>query len=254
MVEFFEFLMISKPLVMNMTAIEIKKCWIFHSQKRRKKMPKNNWHATFILLGLCYQHLYPHYYLHKKRQCKLLNTYFLDYETETLSYQGTDQILIWNDKKEAYLFTTIEIMNLLHTSLSNSEAILDVQFMICSIIKSFRLPTNPYTGKSFTLTEMKQIVGQLLLGVVLYDTVSTIQYPELFLYLCHFQDIYRHCPSEEKRYEMTQYLERFFSQHHLHFQEKFKINVPKKTCENQSKWKSSLLPKQMQFFTIWEHL
>lgn len=255
MVDFFEFLHISKHIVDKMNYSEILTCWNFHSKNHKKKLSKNIWNARLFLLGLCYQQLYPHYYLWMKKNVVILNDYFLDFETQTQSYKGTDKILIWSSKKEAYLFTFHEIMSLIHSNLSNSEAIVDARYMTCSIVKSFRLPTNPYTGKTFSFSEMKQIVGQILLYIVSIEgSIHNTSYPEVFLYLCHFQEIHRTCPNEEKRYEVIQYLDQFFNRHHLKFNEKYKTIVSRKECENESGWKGSLKRKDMELFKIFEHL
>ncbi|NDB86345.1 MAG: hypothetical protein EB127_27155, partial [Alphaproteobacteria bacterium] len=85
-----------------------------------------------------------------------------------------------------YLFTVNEILSIIHANLSHSDAVLEVTFMICSILKSFHLPVNPYTGKSFSIQEMKQILGQLLYASVMTEGgITHVRYPEVFLYFCH---------------------------------------------------------------------
>lgn len=261
MVDFYEFLQISKPLVEPMNSGDIQKCWINHRTSSsappgRSKLPRNLWNAKLLLLGMCYRHIYPRFYEQKKSKTILLNQHFLDYETETKGYRGTDEILVWNDvKSNGYLFTVHEILSMIHVNLSHSDAVLETTFMICSILKSFHLPVNPYTGKSFSIQEMKQILGQLLYASVMTEgAITHIRHPEVFQYFCHMQRIHEECPSQEKRYETTKYLEKFFSQHSLVFKEKYKILTRPKTCENESKWTSSISRKDMQLFHILEHL
>jgi hypothetical protein len=139
----------------------------------------------------------------------------LDFETFVADMPKTKQIIVTSSKKEVYCFSFHEIMECFHSDLSRHQVEEHVEYRVSSMIKNFRQPYHPYCNRPFCKKEMQQIISSLAYQDISYTYCF---YPEVFLFFQYFEFIL-HALENKSAYETTFWLNDFFAQQNLVFQE-----------------------------------
>jgi len=175
------------------------------------------------------QHLYEEIVLIKYRPTLAsMNVYFLDLETNTGDIDISQKMEIVCNRQEKYDFLYHEIIQCFHHNLSCSSIHEDSIYHVTSLTKNFKLPTNPYSNKVFSIEEIYQIISCILRN-------SRIPFhfcfpPEVFLFLQYAEFILSCNPSQIKTtYEITSWLDSFFQEHDLQFDQKYNKNYNRST-------------------------
>jgi len=210
--------------VIDQSSLDVKQSWIIKDENYQNK-------ETLLLYSLvkCFKMIFPRFYESKKFP---VNEYFLDWTTETNDF--FHKAVMIKDKNNLYMFLPEEIVHIFHNDLTRSYIEVEPTYNVCNIIKSFRIPHNPYSNTPFSLADIKDIISQLILMGGIPNEWK--KYPELYIFFQHFESIYRQA-NNLNNYFMTDFLSTFFKKKGLHFQEKFKKKT-KSYYENLSVWKS----------------
>lgn len=145
----------------------------------------------------------------------IINKYLLDFETFVDDIPNDKRILVTSNNIDIYCFSFAEIMDCFHSDLSRHYVEEHMEYRVSSLIKNFRQPYHPYCNRPFTQKEIQQIISSMA-----YQDIS-FRYPirpEVFLFLQYFEFIL-HALENKSSYETTSWLNDFFLQKNLVFQE-----------------------------------
>lgn len=188
-------------------------------------------------------------------QCE--NETCLDFETLTSTQLWKDMIIV-KSSQNTFCFTIDEILKMMHQDLSTSEAgYFETRAMgrlhsLCTLRKGFRLPTHPYSGKPWTLSELDQIIGQLFLKTTNFQLLQS--YPEVIVFLKHYQEFYSQSQSLN-RDQMISKIQTLFEKYGLVFHQDFTPNSVTKDCVNRSLWKWKTVPKNLKTsLQLWQFI
>jgi hypothetical protein len=163
---------------------------------------------------------------------KFQNDTFYDAQT-VKEYQ--DPIIIVREGKENYAFKPEEILQLMHSDLSRSRVTQQINYGVVSLVKSFRLPQNPYTMSPFSLENIKNILSQLVFYKIEIPSIM----PEVLVFLQNSEQLYTKLKQnmdamqKPKDYtksvkfldnEVTVFLQKFFTLHGLEFIEFYGVD------------------------------
>lgn len=188
-------------------------------------------------LAICesFKKIFPNFY---SQETIFTNEFFLDFVTHTQELNPNK--IVVHCEKDAYCFFPEEIFNIFHNDLCRSNTILfeETSFLpnhiihniVWSLQRSFRLPVNPWSNKTFTLPQIKEIVSQLLL-FNLEPPVAKM--PEVILFL---QQADAQLLSEETN------LQTYFEKQGLVFKEHIKSYwICSCSCKNEMNYTSERL-------------
>lgn len=195
---------------------------------KKKIIPKNENELKLLLIKECYFKLFPNFYQTNK---EFVNDFFLDWTTSTKNYPNNSIKIKSNNN--LYIFLPSEIINIFHSDLNRSSVEIEPNYNISTILKSFRLPHNPYSNTQFTIDEIKDIISQLILFEE--KTPDWKKYPEVYVFLNNFETIIEETKTLNN-YFITDYLNNFFTKNGLVFKE-YKKQISKTFIENLSIWK-----------------
>lgn len=239
MVQFYKFLKLSKNLFDDLDSKKIRNLKI---NKDKKYKNISIWDLRLKSLIHCYHQIFPDYYKDLKSNIKINNDTLLDFDTQTINYDG-DQIIVCDSKNEGYIFSYDEIVQIFTNNLSNSVAVLNNLFNIkdCSVIKTFKIPINPWTNAEFTLSEIEQIVGQMIL-IISFRDYKLNSNQILSYFILYFPIIYDKINTikksikniDEYNRNVNQILLDFFNNYGFQFKEK--TIIKSNDCINESNW------------------
>jgi len=185
--QFIDFLYLVKKIVPLPSFPVLKKALVLQDIEN---LPLN--HKELYWLAICqsYKVIYPDFYI--QQEVEFTNEYFLDFVT--LSKEIVEEAtIIVHCGKDKYRFFAQEILEIFHNDLCRSNTILfeetapyvdatrgyvygqTLHNIVWSLQRSFRLPVNPWSNKTFTWEQIKEIFSQFLLfGINLEDNYSEV--------------------------------------------------------------------------------
>jgi len=217
--EFSTFYNIGLPVLEPLTDADLvhyKKMALFLKQSNFDKQT-----AMLLALKYCFLQIMPPL---ASLPSSCINDVFLDLEPVK---ECQDPVLVIEGKHGAFCFRLEEILSLFHNDLSRSVVEYEPTYKVFSVMKTFRLPTHPYTGGPFTLQELGQLINQI---VVAFDKLP-LRCFEVYVFLSHARQMHQECQGKSN-YEVTTALETFFEGRAMRYIEKFN----KKTKDNFSHW------------------
>jgi len=221
---FYDFCKIADKIIFHIPIEDLKKSHLLKDYTIPKEKNK------FILFSLktCYSKLFPKFY---DTQRDFTNEYFLDWTTETYNYSGPT-IKIKNNNN-LYIFLPEEILHIFHNDLSRSHVEIEPRYNICNLMKSFRIPHNPYSNTPFSIKDIKDIISQFILFNE--NIINWNKFPEVYLFFENFEIILKDT-EPLNNYFTIDYLSSFFKKKGLVFVEQYKKKT-KLFYENESYWK-----------------
>lgn len=173
-----------------------------------------------------------------------INEHLLDFESIN-THDATKLIFLKNTKGESFCFTLEELFQIFHNDLSKSVLDYEPYYKLFTITKTFRLPRHPYSGQTFSLDEILQILNNMVLS---QDRLPALEYVEIYLFLAHARSLYSSCQGKSN-YEMTTILDDFYQSKGLSYIQKYNA----KAKENLSRWSShkKIMTKNQKRHYMW---
>jgi len=235
--QFIDFLYLVKKIVPLPPLSALKKALVL---QEIENLPTN--HKELYWLAICksFHKIYPDFYIEKEQD--FTNEYFLDFVTQT-NETVEEYTVIIHCGKDKYRFFVDELLEVFHNDLCRSNTILfeeTAQYIdatrgyvygqrlhniVWSLQRSFRLPVNPWSNKTFTWEQIKEIFSQfLLLGINLGDN-----HPEVNAFLKDAKNILYLAEKSDSNQQVSPFLQGYFEKKGLVFEEKIQ---PIWTCAN----------------------
>lgn len=89
------------------------------------------------------------------------NEFLLDFETPA-DPLSPDAVVVHDGPEEYYVFSVSELLEWIDDELSNSTVVYEAEYRVTSLVRSFRLPRNPYTNKTLLPAQLAEIWSQVL--------------------------------------------------------------------------------------------
>jgi len=227
--QFIDFLYLVKKIVPLPPLYVLKKALVLQDVEN---LPTN--HKELYWLAICesYKVIYHDFYLQREEDT-FTNEYFFDFVTQTNETVEENTVVV-HCGKDKYRFFVDELLKVFHNDLCRSNTILfeeTAQYIdptrgyvhgqilhnvVWSLQRSFRLPVNPWSNKTFTWEQIKEIFSQfLLLGINLEDN-----YPEVNAFLKDAKNILYLAEKSADSQQMSPFLQGYFEKKGLVFEEK----------------------------------
>jgi hypothetical protein len=218
---FLDFLQLSKKVSTTIPTLnKMKKLSI---TKSLTKIPESRNELYFTILRQCFKGINNDKIQERKKQ--YVSTMIMSTGQQIADFEGA--IINVPDGNKWYGFSIEDIIGLFHGNLSMSitnETYID-NVPLVTLDESFRLPSNPFDNKPFTMEQLKEIVSQL----IYYK--AEIEYPEVQLFLENFDQIIN---DSNQSFDSKIYLKKFFQNHGLTFYEDVLVRGP--NIYNNSRW------------------
>lgn len=225
--QFIDFLYLVKKIVPLPSFNVLKKALVL---QEIENLPTN--HKELYWLAICesFHKIYPQFYLQDGQD--FTNEYFLDFVTFAKESVEESTIIV-HCGKDKYRFFAKEILEIFHNDLCRSNTILfeeTAQYIdpgrgyiygqrlhniVWSLQRSFRLPVNPWSNKTFTWEQIKEILSQFLLfGINLENN-----YPEVNVFLKDGKNILYLVEKSDSSQQISPLLQGYFEKKGFVFEE-----------------------------------
>jgi len=207
--QFTEFIPLLLKWISMPSLISLKKSKVL---RNKTKLPEDRKELFWLAICESYKFIFPNFY-HPDQS--FTNEFFLDFCTKTTDPESN--IIIVTCGKDLYGFLPDEIFNIFHNDLCRSNTILfeetvpnferqgNIHNTVWTLQRSFRLPVNPWSNKTFTLEQIKEIISQLAL---LNFLPSIDKMPDVVIFLMNSEKIL-----------VAPNIQEFFEQHGFKFEE-----------------------------------
>jgi hypothetical protein len=185
------------------------------------KIPESRNELYFAILRQCYKSITNI----QQRKKQYISSMLITSGQQIQDFQGV--IINVPDGNKWYGFSIEDIIGLFHGNLCMSianETFVD-QVPLVTLDESFRLPSNPFDNKPFSIQQLNEIVSQLI-----YYQVE-IEFPEVQIFLENFQQIIN---DSNQSFDTKMYLKKFFEKNGLLFYED--VIVRGRNIYNNSRW------------------
>lgn len=225
--QFIDFLFLVKKIVPLPSFSVLKKSIIL---QEIENLPTNHKELYWLAIRESFHKIYPQFYLQDGQD--FTNEYFLDFVTFAKESVEESTIIV-HCGKDKYRFFVQEILEIFHNDLCRSNTILfeeTVQYVdstrgymygqklhniVWSLQRSFRLPVNPWSNKTFTWEQIKEIVSQFLLfGINLEDN-----YQEVNAFLIDAKNILYLAQKSDSCQQISPLLQNYFEKKGFVFKE-----------------------------------
>jgi hypothetical protein len=188
--QFMEFIPLVLKWISMPSSSSLKKSKVL---RNKAELPEDGKELFWLAICESYKFIFPNFYHQEK---SFTNEFFLDFCLQTTELNSNTIIVTCG--KDLYCFLPEEILNIFHNDLYRSNTILfeetvpnferqgNIHNTVWTLQRSFRLPVNPWSNKTFTFEQITEIISQLAL---LNYLPSFHQMPEVVLFLIHCQKI-----------------------------------------------------------------
>lgn len=208
-------------------------CKIAYDELKSKKKKIRKDVLTLLKIKTCYSKILAgqEEKTWKNMMPNVNNEFLLDYTTPINTLNWIDMIVCMQNDNVLFCFGVEEWMRILHYDLSLSYVDVNEDWGITTILKSFRLPHNPYSGIIFNEKDMIKMLYQYFQKFHEKDIQIFAKYIEIIIFCEHLHTLFRLCEGKDRYYTSIQ-IEEFFESKGLRFEQ----IVDPLTGENKSRW------------------